>query len=162
MTRLRFTIHGNQEDHIGNPIPYTRALANQFRSDAARYMAWKEYVRASFERTAVQAREYDVDVSYKPVYTTTSFPYPQLCAEEQCAAVHVRIFFQNGHHGDGDNILKGIMDALFHNDKCVWSGSFESYPARNGKGRVEVTLEIMSQKEIKTPDKAFATLYPVA
>lgn len=139
MIRIRFSIEGNQDDPTGNPVPYTRMLKGHFRKDARVYMAWKEYVRSELDRNAWQD---DAAARYKPRYTLLSMPFPELVPAGGKAAVHVFISWKNKRNGDGDNILKGIMDALFKNDKCVWHGSFTGVMAEDRKGRVDVLIEL--------------------
>lgn len=143
MTHIRFTIPGNQEDPQGNPIPYIRMLSGKIREDARRYIEWKEYVRSALHKGAtIQVHEYEPEKPYEPQYTPETLPYPLLVRGAQEVAVHVQIYWKNDQHADGDNILKGIMDALFYDDKCVWAGSFESRKSLGGAGRVEVLLDI--------------------
>ncbi|HEB7705325.1 TPA: hypothetical protein RZJ42_001703, partial [Campylobacter coli] len=37
----------------------------------------------------------------------------------------LKIGFNSKRHGDGDNIVKGVLDALFENDKNVLKGDYE-------------------------------------
>lgn len=37
----------------------------------------------------------------------------------------LKIGFKNKKHGDADNIVKGVLDALFENDKNVLKGNYE-------------------------------------
>lgn len=54
----------------------------------------------------------------------------------------IKIEWANGAHADGDNIFKGIADALFVNDKQVSAGSFESKMSEDKVGKVFVKIEI--------------------
>lgn len=53
----------------------------------------------------------------------------------------IKIFWASKHHGDPDNVLKGINDALYQNDKLV-AGSVDFEYDPDKKGRVEVTITI--------------------
>ena len=55
--------------------------------------------------------------------------------------IDIFITWANGVHGDPDNILKGINDALFQNDKLVaCSADFTEKPT--GQGTVDVTITL--------------------
>lgn len=141
MTTLTFTINGNQKDSVGNAIPYKRTLSGKFRKGDIDYMEWKEYVRSELDRAAVWHAKTGEVFKYKALYSRESMPYPEFQEMETGRAqVHIKIFWRDGKHGDGDNVLKGVMDALFKDDKGVWAGSFESKRAENKLGHVEVTL----------------------
>lgn len=141
MTKITFSIRGNQNDPVGNATPYKRVLAGKFRQDSIDYMEWKDYVRAELDRSAVWHSEGGETSLYKVIYTNESLPYPIFQEIERGRAqVHVNIYWRDGRHGDGDNVLKGIMDALFKDDKCVWAGSFTSERDPEKVGRVIVTL----------------------
>lgn len=133
---LTFTIEGNQNDPTGNPIPYKRVLSGKFRKDSIDYMAWKEYVRSCLDRTA------HLDgLSHKVLYVPATYPYPHILAQGVIrAAVHIKIYWKNHSHGDCDNVFKGILDALFENDKLVHAGSFESFYSPEKKGKVDISL----------------------
>lgn len=137
MKTIHFTIHGNQNDPMGNPTPYKRTLRGHFRPDARDYFQWKEYVRRELFLGATDDMGDRIDIRF-------SYPdeYPLLSAPKEPVAVHMKIWWNNGHHGDGDNIFKGIVDAILKDDKCVWAGSFESRLDPEKKGRVEVVIEI--------------------
>ncbi len=57
------------------------------------------------------------------------------------------IHWHNDAHADGDNIFKGIADALFVNDKNVVVGKFASFTSKDKKGRVDVGIEIYKDKK---------------
>lgn len=114
--QITFTIYGNQENGKGNPIPYLRSTqASQFSPQAKRYNAWKDFVRASYfdavnPKTVIKredfGRMHDM-LQKKPITETVK------------ARVSTFIHFGNETHADPDNVAKGILDALFKNDKHV-------------------------------------------
>lgn len=136
MTKIQFEIRGNQNDQKGNPISYKRTLSGKFRKDSVDYMEWKEYARSEFDRNSNSC-----GVAYVPFYTASSMPYPHFEGLVS-AEMHIEIFWANGAHGDGDNIFKGIADALFKNDKLITAGSFKSMLSPYKEGKVVVTLEL--------------------
>lgn len=144
---LTFTIHGNQQDLKGNPIPYLRMTrgelkllkipGHKIRSKSAmakregiqRYLDWKEYVKMCLYFNPIgngerQLKKVKIDQLLN-------------CGEK----VHMdcSIYFANKKHGDPDNIFKGIGDAIFTNDKHV-VGSFD-YEYDKDRPRVEVTIK---------------------
>lgn len=136
MTKIiTFTIKGNQEDPEGNPIPYTRVVANAlWLPGAKRYKAWKDHVRRSF------FRGYPEFVSYDDMHRIVH-DEPLTTKASEKAKMEICIFWMNGVHGDPDNIFKGIADSLFRNDKFL-DGSFESCHAEDGRGKVEIKITI--------------------
>lgn len=141
MIKYCFTIYGNQEDKEGNPIPYLRSTRNsQWNEATKRYNAWKDYVRKAFFEMAKIAKpssEYNL-------LELTSFKKgkPIDMKKGVAADVSVVIFFANNTHGDGDNVFKGIVDALFVNDKEIRAGKFTSIVSPLKKGYVDVTITI--------------------
>ena len=100
---ISFEILGNQSDRNGNPIPYFRSTQNSQWSDGARrYEAWKKYVQCAL---------YDQYPEYGPRIATGKKPI--VLERHQTAEVSIYVDFVGNVHGDLDNILKGINDALF-------------------------------------------------
>lgn len=145
MREIIFSIRGNQKDPLGNPIPYKRTLGGRFRQDSVDYVAWKEYVRAEFSRTA-HVRDLEGDNKRSPhppeVFEKKGIYYPLIIAKGERVRCDIVIEWADLAHGDGDNVLKGILDALFPDDKMVWAGSYESGPGKRKKGHAEVTLYV--------------------
>jgi len=50
------------------------------------------------------------------------------------------ITWANHKHGDADNVHKGILDALFVNDKCVTTGFYDSEVKKKGVVDVKITI----------------------
>ena len=129
-----FEIIGNQENPIGNPLGYHRTTqGGLWNKGSKRYAAWKQYVMAAFLKT----NRLDT-----------------LLIELGDVSVRVDIFilWANEKHADCDNVFKGILDALFKNDKGVAAGSFESARAGDGVGRVcvEIKNKIVTKLANKT------------
>lgn len=117
---IRFSIKGNQEDKLGNPIPYHRTTQGSYWNDASRrYKAWKDYV---VKASGIKSLGKPIEI---PKGTK--------------AYMHLKIYFANNKHSDSDNIFKGIADALFVNDKKL-AGSFDFDTAKEGRVDVEIIL----------------------
>lgn len=142
MTEISFTINGNQENPLGNPIPFQRALNNHWRAASKRYMDWQAFVRSVYFQQIGKAMPIITsDEDGKPkTYNFQRMKPIQLRHTE--AEMHVRIYWHDRTHGDADNVFKGIADALFENDKLLTAGSFTSELAQDKRGRVEVRIEI--------------------
>lgn len=140
MKTISFTIQGNQQDRSGNPLPYFRMTQKSKWTDAAqRYEAWKSYVRGVLYDsgcifTSLMVRQYQAD---RP---------PLVLDKDERAQIAIKVFWADRTHGDLDNILKGILDALFENDKCVNGLKASSELAEDGNGRVEVIIGITHLK----------------
>jgi len=133
---VSFIVFGNQEDeNEGNPIPYTRTTqASKWSPRYMRYTAWKTYVVAQYLDTVFpnkQIRREDMGeihdlLEKKPIKKGVR------------ARVVAHIFFGKENHSDPDNIVKGINDALFMDDKHVDVQTHHS--CGNKKPRIEVTI----------------------
>lgn len=125
---LSFVIRGNQEDTSGNPLGYHRTTQGSYwNAGSRRYAAWKDYVVSEFERGTQR----------KPKQGK-----PLTIAKNEAAQVSMRIFWHNKAHADIDNVLKGILDALFVDDKGINGISATSEPAKDGKGKVEIDITL--------------------
>lgn len=112
MLEYDFTIYGNHQSKRGNPVPYTRTLRHAWRQDASRYMGWQEYVRKVF---LDQNKNIDTKAMWK-------YGKPIKLKPGQTAQMHLVIWWATKKHGDPDNIFKGIVDALFVDDREVYGG----------------------------------------
>lgn len=119
---VNFRVYGNQENILGNPIPYTRTTqAGRFTKPAMRYAAWKGHVVASYLDHIQAMTDFDRKnfgdihdfMQKKPINTG-----------KNKVRMDIVTTFVDDTHGDSDNIFKGIADALFVNDKYL-SGSFD-------------------------------------
>ena len=134
MIELDFIVRGNHEDPDGNPVPYTRTLSQAWTKAASRYKEWQEYVRAEFYRSCkMRGRD---DMSGVPVTTSGMLEL----AKGQEVEVDIEVVWASGHHGDLDNILKGILDALFAQDKEVTE--IHAVSSRGKKGRIAGRITI--------------------
>ena len=132
---ISFRIDGNQEDPEGNPIPYVRVVSGAlWLPKAKRYAAWKEYVRN------VLYKHYPA-LAPDPSELLAGEAWPLTTKPSISARMDIKIAWMNGIHGDPDNIFKGIADALFQNDKFL-DGSFESFLAEDGRGKVDIEIVI--------------------
>lgn len=130
--QFTFTIFGNQEDRNGNPVPYHRQTdTSKWSKGAIRYRAWQDFV----------AKEYDkqVPIEFKRLLESRARRPIDLKTRE--AELDIIIEWADHKHGDGDNVFKGILDALFVNDKNVTAGSFKTR-LRPKQGSVTVRLRV--------------------
>lgn len=112
MIEIKFHVRGNQEDMYGNPIPYQRTLNHSWTKAATRYKDWMDYVRAEFVRSFI------LESKRKDIVVVTTDGHIEL-ERGQTAEVELDVSWANGHHGDLDNVLKGVLDSLFIQDKEI-------------------------------------------
>lgn len=142
---IKFTITGNPFDPKGNPIPYTRTTQGTKHTPRyQRYVQWVSYVQNQFCNN-------NPDATGMGKYTLNLFRHkkPILLAPSIIARVDLKISWANKKGGDGDNVLKGILDALFVQDKWV-SGSYDWAVNPDAAGAVEVAITFM-HAETKEP-----------
>lgn len=138
MKTITFTIHGNQENRDGNPIPYFRTTqAGKWGKGAVRYREWKSYVVASY-LDAMEAIPKIERADYGDMHDLLE--RKPIKASEKKQWMTLKIVFADKSHADCDNIFKGIADALFMNDKYLASRGFDY--EYGDAGRVEVTVEL--------------------
>ena len=111
---IAFCVEGHSGDRTGNPVPYTRTTqgGKWCRTDRktgklnalGRYYAYQNHVR--FQLTAEQKG------------TLYELIWPMLEHKLQFL-VDIRIDFKGFRHGDPDNVVKGLLDTLFHDDNMV-------------------------------------------
>lgn len=106
---IYFVVTGNQEDPEGNPIPYFRTTqGSSWNKPSQRYNAWKDYVASHLVHAKSLLDEYrSHPLDKKPIRKGIH------------AKVTALIHFKGENHADPDNIVKGINDALFMDDKHV-------------------------------------------
>ena len=151
MIKITFTITGNHQDPMGNPIPFQRVIASQMRYASGRYMQWQSFARAQFDRTKNYAfdiitdsilangidAEMPIAVLRKELARLAKKPHP-IKIEKYRATMHLDIYWTNEQHGDADNVFKGVADSLFENDKEL-DGSFTARHQRDktAPGRID-------------------------
>lgn len=143
MQKINFTIYGNQEDPTGNPVGYTRVLNHSWRKDATRYMNWMQFVRTIFYDKVLGGVKFQDYVKNKLL--------APIKKSDTDYAVSIKIFWKDGHHADIDNVLKGLLDALFENDKSVSAIAARAETSPEKKGRIEVEIlmigvEVLAKK----------------
>lgn len=135
--KIVFKIRGNQENPVGNPIPYFRSTqGSQFSKGAKRYNAWKDYVRANY---------LDATRPNKPIKREDFGDFHDILQRKPIGGivmgrVTAEIYFGGEGHADPDNIVKGILDALFANDKHIDVETKHS--CRNKNPHVVVTIQL--------------------
>lgn len=121
----------------GNPVPYLRMTQNEIK--LLRIPDWK------LEKTQLKKKQgIQRYLSYKNAIKLISNRYKYNRSPESKIMVFVVAFFPNKKHGDPDNILKCVLDALFDSDKYVSSCVDFQYDASNPG--VDITI-IESWKE---------------
>lgn len=113
-TRIAFVVVGNNHERDGNPRPYTRTTQagkwhTRKQKDGTpnalgRYYGYKEWVMRQMTPEQ-KATLYDII-------------WPMLEHKLQFL-VDIRMDFKGFRHGDPDNIVKGLLDTLFHDDNMV-------------------------------------------
>lgn len=108
MNTYELTITGNLKNTKGNPIPYTRMNGRAVTEQAQTYMEWQQWVRALF------GNKYPRMIK---VGKTGGWAAP--IDTDKDLSVSVEVYYSGEVHGDLDNIVKGLLDALIKNDKHV-------------------------------------------
>lgn len=131
MKTIAFSIAGNHENPLGNPIPFQRVLKQHYRAASKRYAEWCGMVRAKMLDALVNLPgQLQVNTAGKIVLQP---------GEE--VEVTVVVTWADEKHGDLDNVVKGILDATLHDDKHVMAIDARAYHGR--KGRVSVQFDII-------------------
>lgn len=141
-----FTVYGNHKDKNGNPLPCPRLThQGRFSKKAVEYNLWRDHVRTAFF-DAIEYLQQDIPrlKIMKDIFLRLSLNEPPI-SEYKTAHIKLNISFVNKKsgkypHPDPDNVLKGVLDALFVNDNRV---SFEVYFTEyNARGSIAVKMEI--------------------
>jgi hypothetical protein len=104
---IRFTIHGNQEDQLGNPIPKLKMTAGQhWMPQVKRYVAWKDYVRAAM-------MDSDVRIVNEEGITVLATDGRLKLQPYQQATMRLLINWANEKHADPESIF-GV-----HSRRCL-------------------------------------------
>jgi hypothetical protein len=123
-----FDISGiDEEFRDKNPVPYTRTTQKaKWTEPARRYRRWADALRDCFaHQVGTHATQVVGDLGEllaKSVFTDSRTPPITLFKEEKrniLCRVETQIVWANEAHGDADNVHKGVVDALFVNDKFV-------------------------------------------
>lgn len=132
-----FTIYGNQESPEGNPIPYHRSTQGAKWNPAhQRYLAWKTFVQREAKNAGLIP---ELTNEQKKHYALRNTP-PHPVQGEPRGMVEAVIFFGNEQHADPDNIVKGILDAVFRSDKHI--DVHTKHCCGNSRPRVEVKITL--------------------
>lgn len=103
-----------------------------------KYNNWKGYVVANFI-DAIDKMDKDEREKIKShINFLNSKP---IVATENKIYVKIYIEFKDKTHGDGDNIFKGICDALFMNDKYI-AGEFDYEYSKDKIGKIDIEITI--------------------
>ena len=113
-----------------NPVPYKRTTqrAKFVSADYKKYLKWKTLLGDEFckqnERAAKELYKIGKEYHVRPRLSGAYF-------------VETVAIYKDKTHGDTDNVAKGVLDALFKNDKYV-SGSYRYEYGANGGIRVRI------------------------
>lgn len=132
MSEIKLIIQGNQENPKGNPLGYKRTLNHSWRADSTKYVEWCRYVRQNYYQQIIGKVTWKEVKDQKPLSTS----------KDQPVEVNMFIEYANDVRPDGDNVFKGICDALFENDKYIMAGSFKSKYSTDKIGRVEIIIKL--------------------
>jgi hypothetical protein len=140
-TTIRFTIRGNADDPVGNPLPKIRMTRRQsWKPEVKRYIRWKQHVVDAYIAT-VKAMHPDESIVASLNLARGKKP---IVLDGRRARMDIRIKWHDGHRADAENVFGSIADALFHNDKNL-SGSFD-FEDGCGDGSVDITISISEQR----------------
>jgi hypothetical protein len=159
--RLEFDVVGNQEKPEGNPIPYQRSTQRgSWNKQVTRYHYWRDHIKRAFLEAIIDT--YLVSggsINVGGVGTVACFDLPTglrpikvllnpVDVDIRCNivitaryAVDRKDGLKASNHADGDNILKGVIDALFMDDKAVRVGGFRTEYGEAGNVRVSILMK---------------------
>lgn len=138
MNQFAFTIYGNQENKAGNPVPYVRSTqGSKWNPRYQRYCSWKDYV----------VKAYLLVAPFKGEANRRMIQGGKPIGKGVSGRVMVNIFFADETHCDPDNVVKGILDTLFQDDKHI---DVETYHhCRADRPRVEVQVQLNKNEKLK-------------
>jgi hypothetical protein len=160
--RLEFDVVGNQEKPLGNPIPYQRSTQRgSWNKQVTRYHYWRDHIKRAFLEAMVDIYPDTVGekLNVNGVGTVACYDLPNtqrpvdvllnpVDVDVRCNivitaryAVDKKHGLKASNHADGDNILKGVIDALFTDDKAVRVGGFRTEYGDAGNVRVSVLMK---------------------
>lgn len=131
-----FTIVGNVTDPSGNPMPYKRLTQkSKHMARGVGYAEWKAYVVDCFLKSIPDRKDRN---AFEQSLVRRNKPIELDKMQDAKLTIHIR--FKTENHGDPSNIVKGIEDALFADDKHV--DVHTSHECRCEHGEVEVKIKI--------------------
>jgi len=123
----------------GQPVPYTRTTQKQKWVDKR----WQKYIDYRAKIQVAFFKSVETHPMKKYFATSMVTKNKPLDTKETKIYVSIKMFFANRQHGDPDNIMKGILDALFVSDKYC-AGTFD-FEYDKDAPRVEVKIELMKE-----------------
>lgn len=140
MSKFTFTIKGNQESNVGNPLAYFRTTqGSRWNAGSKKYDAWKQFVKGCFLSELMDKKKI-TGADFKALV----YVHPNMKPIQKSKLkmrMDLQIYWCSDAHADPDNVFKGIADALFENDKYL-AGSFDFTQAIDKKGKVDVTITL--------------------
>ena len=112
-----------------NPVPYKRTTQKmKFTKDYKKYLEWKTLLADAFCTANPKAPKRIIRRG------KNWHAVPELCGAYFVETIAI---YKDKTHGDTDNVAKGVLDALFKNDKYV-SGSYSYEYADKGGIKVKI------------------------
>jgi hypothetical protein len=137
-----FTVLGNQEGEKKNPVPYTRMTQKgKFKPRAQKYLKYQQYVVGAFLDHMQHCRCFSRIEKQAMLLRCAQTKFP-LTADRK-TEVNCMIYFKDRNHGDPENVRKGIIDALFKDDKKVIGYCNYDY---DEQPRVEIEISHATQE----------------
>jgi len=163
--RLKFTVAGNQEKEDGNPIPYVRTTQRgSWGKQVTRYHYFCAHVRVSF-LDACQAwytgqneirvgdvaiiRPYSSGIKQRPISILVPATEIYVSLTTDITFRYAKDGIKPSTHGDPDNVLKGVLDALFTDDKAVREAHI--YSGYGDAGSIDIALTIRATPPSQSP-----------
>lgn len=142
MKKIKFTIKGNHEDPLGNPIPKIKKTRNSYwTKEAQRYAKWKTYVQMRLlDALRAQIGPDEWNIAKRRIACGKK---PIALPAGAKARMDVSITWKNGSHADPENVFGSIADALFENDKKL-AGTFDFCYSPDGAGSTDVDIHIFA------------------
>ena len=114
---IRFTVTGNGDDPKGNPLPKLRMTQRQgWKPEVQRYVRYLETVRGAFLKSPDLTRA-DVDALTRTMASKGSKKLIPKAMTQRKAWLRVDLTWSSRVHGDPENVLGAIADAIFEDDK---------------------------------------------
>ena len=142
MRKLTFTIQGNHNGK-GNPMPKLKMTGRQSWTPRAKeYVSWKTFVASKF----LASIEPEQEVYARCVENIARFGKPIVLGDMEHAVLKIRFHWMSHVHGDPENCLGSIADALFYDDKNLDVGTLSCF---DGRGITEITILVFKNEEEK-------------
>jgi hypothetical protein len=146
MKTISFTIEGNHKG-AGNAIPKLKMTqGQQWMPKAREYTAWKSFVVSRLFSALDEAKDFD---TYN-ICSANQVRYgkPIALGKDECAILTIGFLWADAKHGDPENCLGSIADAIFWNDKNV-DVATSSYFDSKKQGHIKINILIFENHKEK-------------